>query len=113
MENTESHTEKPRIRYGRFTKGRRHGHRRSTLVTVRRDDYVFFGISKCREDDKWDRKEGLSLAKDQLITALSGPSIEPAGGVTLHHSKLAGICPVDDVIDLLKYFETVNEFIPR
>ena len=105
-----------RVRYGRITRGKRKGNRRSTLVTSQKGDNIFFGISKCNlKCDRWSRERGVEEAQKQLDRMLSGQlkSFKEIDGVSVHHSGLSGRCPVEKAKSLISYFEDVTDFLPE
>ena len=107
--------ERLQVRYGRFNRGRCTGQRRSTLLTLRKGDDIFFGISKCSKADRWDRVEGKKWAQRRLDLALSDKpkSFSSFGNLSVHTSGLFGSCLVDNIVDLLKYFKSITEFLPE
>lgn len=103
---------------------------KSTLLTMREGDDIFFGISKCNPVDHWSSKEGKRRAQRRLDLAMSDkpksfmkPTIEIVNGdevttictmgeLSVHSSGLFGKCPVDQVKNLLQYFDSVTCFLP-
>ena len=107
---------KEQVRFGRFNlKTNRSGQRRSTLVTLRNDDKIFFGISRCHSKlDKWDKQEGLRRARlrAQIATQMVARSASD-NGLTTYGSGLLGYCDVADVKNLIKYFREITDFLPQ
>ena len=113
------------IRFGRVTANQRRrlnlktrkliGQRASTLVTFRKDDTIFFGISKRNLSEGWNKGEGIDRASDRLDLMLSGrpKSFKIKDGITVHHSGVFGSCSVDNVENLINYFREVTDYLPK
>ncbi len=88
---------------------------KSTLLTMREGDDIFFGISKCNPVDHWSSKEGKRRAQRRLDLAMSDKPKSftvQKGGFTVHSSGLFGRCSVSQVTTLLQYFDSITEFLP-
>lgn len=116
---------KEQVRFGRHTRGRRARQKRSVLVTLRRGEELFFGISKCHKTmDRWNKEDGLKYARSRARAALEVTAREEAGkcephwqesetSMVVHQKGVLGRCNIEDVKELLTYFEEVTEFLPK
>lgn len=98
-----------RVRYGRVDNTRLP---KNTLVTIRRDDMIYFGISRCRLDaDRFTKEDGKRLAKQRADIAASGVAgawtID--GSFYVHKSEVFGQVAVEDISKLLDYFQNIDE----
>ena len=102
-------SENRRVRYGRV-EGRAP---KNTLVTVREDNTIYFGIARCRtEADRFTKADGLKLANLRCEVARSNPDghFSVDGSFQLHSSGLFGQVDVDDVTKLLSHFDSVDDW---
>lgn len=98
-----------KVRFGRIEDTREP---KNTLVTVRKDDQIYFGISRCRiTHDKFNKEEGLKLARLRANVAIA----DPKGKWTiddkdfrLHSSGLFGSVNINAVGELLDYFNNID-----
>ncbi len=98
-----------RVRYGRVADTHLP---KNTLVTIRKDDTVYFGISRCRlSADRFTKEEGKRRAKQRADIAASNVAgawtID--GSFYVHKSGVFGQVAADDIIKLLTYFRNVDE----
>lgn len=99
-----------KVRFGK-TKA---GHRKNTLVTVRVNDDIYFGISRCRisgsNTDKFDKDEGLKLARLRASNAIDNSKCEfdADKGLSLHRSGMFGRVDISSVKSLINYFKTIK-----
>lgn len=88
--------------------------RKNTLVTIREDDVVYFGIARCNKKagDKFTKRQGQVIAKARAIRAkIEKVGGAPLTGLVLHESNLRGSVPADGIPGLLKYFNTIDEVL--
>lgn len=96
------------IRYGRIE----NGWPKNTLVTVRKEDRVYFGISRCLlSEDRPKKSEGREEAKRKLQKALSEADDDwrQDGSLLIHSTGHFGVVSADEVPRLLEYFRNVDK----
>jgi hypothetical protein len=97
-----------RVRYGRTNDKQP----KNTLVTVRVEDTLFFGIARCRiSDDRPDKYVGKDLAALRCEVAADEPwkTDTHDGTFHLHRSGMLGCVNVDEKEKLLSYFRNIDE----
>jgi len=102
--------ETKRVRYGRLENRRP----KNTLVTVRQDDTVYFGIARCNVNlDTFHRKIGTYIAEQRALMARDDTQAfrySEVGGLVLHESGLRGSVAVDNVKDAVEHFRGVDAY---
>ena len=90
----------------------RYNKRKNTLATIREGDVVFFGISKChvKMGDVFDKNRGrtIALGRADLEHATVEIDNDPNISLRLHDSQLRGHCGVNNVKELVRYFDDVD-----
>lgn len=93
---------------------------KNTLSTIRDDDLIHFGIARCNiELDHFDKKTGKLIAKNRAELAASFTDVEGIPGrklkssemeenLIIHQSGLRGTVKVNNIVELLQYFETID-----
>jgi len=97
-----------RVRYGRIGDTRVP---KNTLVTVRKDDTVYFGIARCRVNaDKFAKDKGVELAKLRANIAQQNPTgdCKVDGTLSIHRSGVFGQVDVTEIKKLLTYFDNID-----
>ena len=101
-----------RVRYGYAQKGKYKGKLRSALVTVRKGDRIFFGLSKCNlKADKWNKIDAIDWAKSRADLAVKD-GFSKIGDVSVHNSGLFGSVHCDDADQMIEYFRETTGFLP-
>jgi hypothetical protein len=106
-----------RVRYSNINGSKTKAHK-NTLLTMSKNDLIFFGIARCNLEsgDKFSKKMGKALAVERLLAIrtgfLDGGDISTTG---LYRSRnmLSGWCTVDSVSELLKHFHAIDETIDK
>lgn len=97
------------VRYSRVNGTR---NPKNTLVTVRVDDLVFFGIARCNRNDCFTKYLGKEIATSRMELAVTeGPTrlyVSEFGEVELHESGLRGLVDQDNIPALLDYFYNID-----
>ena len=74
---------------------------KNTLVTYRNENLVYFGISRCHsKNDRFSKELGKDLAETRAQLAMS-----------IHRSGLRGVAKVDEVKQLLTYFQNIDNIM--
>ena len=117
-ERTPSETRRTRVRYSRFSKENRTP--KNTLVTVRKDGIVYFGIARCnRKLDTFHKSVGTHIAtkRMELVDKDNENDIDmwkyfqiDNSKLFVHNSNLRGWVPIEDAKLLIKYFHVVDEY---
>ena|SRR5271157_5373344 len=100
-----------RVRYGKVN-----DQAKNTLVTIRDGDMIYFGISRCRLGaDKVNKEEGKKRATIRANVAAKNvaPVVQIYGDGTLyaHKSGMFGNVRATDILDLLSYFDNIDEIM--
>jgi hypothetical protein len=102
---------KVRVRYGRVG-----NQPKNTMVTIRKDDTIYFGIARCRLNaDVAVKEEGKRLAAFRANIAASGV----AGAWTIdnslfvHKTGVFGQVNIAEVKKLLEYFDNIDKVSAR
>jgi len=99
-----------RVRYGRLEDRKP----KNTLVTVREDNTVHFGIARCNVQlDRFHRKIGTYIAEQRAElarTEIAAERYKTLGRIRLHESGLRGSVPLSEVKTLVKYFRDVDQY---
>lgn len=104
MENTNTN-EITMVRYGRVN-----GVPKNTLFTIKNGAIIYFGISRCcmqhdhpnKEIGKFIASERASLVKREMADATIDDMV-------IHRGGFRGAVPTDKIIDLLKYFDNIDQ----
>ena len=89
------------IRYSGTKKNRR----KNCLITLRRGNNIFFGISRCNlKKDTYSRKEGIDRATERATLSMRYGM--PDATLYMDSSGLSGQCTVSNTKFLLRYFES-------
>ena len=102
-----------RVRYSRVDENRTP---KNTLVTVRDNGVVYFGISRCnRKLDVFHKNIGTYIANERAALArdeikVSKYNVLKDTEIRLHESGLRGSVPFDNVKEVVKYFRSVDEY---
>lgn len=89
-------------------------HRKNCLVTIQKEDFVYFGIARCKLSvDNFSKKEGRELALDRAERAGTSCTSEsnnyiPSGLFFISKNGTMGYCSVRYIKTLLKHFETLD-----
>lgn len=90
-------------------------HRKNCLVTIQKEEYVFFGIARCKLSvDNFSKKEGRELALRRAIGFLdvcglkTDSSLSGLASFYLDPKGEMGYCSVKYVKTLLKHFEGLD-----
>lgn len=92
------------IRYGRNKKNNRN----SVLLTFRAGEAVYFGISRCCDNDVFDRERGLTMARGRAQKALDQEG-RCMSAMDFKRETTRGAVPVTDVPLLLEWFRGLNK----
>jgi len=87
----------------------------ATLYTIRENEHIYFGISKCNiKHDSFTKEMGVRVAKNRSLLAVEMfENVEVTDGQALiEQRKMYGRWPADAIVDLLKYFEG-QEYLPE
>jgi len=109
MSNTERTT---RVRYGRLDNRKP----KNTLVTVRDNDTVYFGIARCNVQlDTFHKNIGTYIAEQRARLARDDTQVYryntlDGTSVKLHESGLRGSVPVSEVKEVVRYFRDVDQY---
>lgn len=98
-----------RVRYSRNYKNAP----KNTLVTIRKDDTIYFGISRCNSDFDRPNKEigkALALKRAEISATGAAGSWYNEGSLQVHKSGLLGRVDRVDIVRLLEYFDKVDEY---
>lgn len=99
-----------RVRYGRDENRTP----KNTLVTVRIEDTLFFGISRCRvNDDRPVKDVGKDLASIRCSVAVDEPwnTATRDGTFEIHKSGLLGCVDISEKEKLLSYFRNIDNVL--
>jgi hypothetical protein len=96
----------------------RFGNNKNTLYTIKEDETIYFGISRCNSDspDIFNKKMGRLIARGRAALAqaewnqTSNGSGPPFQLVADDKAGLRGAVSVTDVDQLLQYFSVIDEF---
>jgi hypothetical protein len=109
MESTMQNSKEEQVRFTKDSKG----HRRNTLFTVRRDGFIYWGVSRCKTPlDKFNRELGLRIAEGRARKALEElRDLEQSELVNKKYSEKPsfGKTKVEDVKALVEWFKKLNE----
>ena len=98
------------VRYGRVTGTRSP---KNTLVTIRQDDLVYFGIARCNRNDCFTKYLGREIATSRMDLAVTeAPTrlyVSEFGEIELHESGLRGLVSTDNIPALLDYFYNIDD----
>lgn len=97
-----------RIRFGR-TKSKTP---KNTLITKRYDGVIFFGVARCHSKlDYFSKRLGKHVATERLYLAVEEPKAhyQQHGALNLHPNGLRGFCVVQEVKQLLQYFDNIDK----
>jgi len=105
-----------RVRYGRVENRMP----KNTLVTMRVDGKIYFGIARCNNKmDAFKREVGTHIATGRVILAShecgEGYMLHAGlnGDMRVHQNYLRGIVSVEDVHELLDYFNRIDDICLR
>ena len=91
---------------------------KNTLVTLRKDGIIYFGIARCNIPlDHMDKKQGKETAQMRVACALGANDIDIPGSWTVdgslkvHDSGMLGQVSVDEVTKLLQYFDNLDDIM--
>lgn len=119
--------EKYRVRYGwvyekgdEFKDSYSFRHRKNVLVTIQKNDFVFFGIARCKlPQDHFRKVEGRELALARAQNSVNSTNmgkdtdaygaLQPRASFYLDSSELMGYCKVKYVKTLLQHFENLDQ----
>ena len=94
------------IRYGRTANNRP----KNTLYTIRVDNQVYFGISRCNtEQDQFSKAHGRYIASGRAELALEDGA--DSEDMLVHVSGLRGVVAAEKVDKLLTYFKQIDEYL--
>lgn len=81
-------------------------YRKNCLVTIQKEDYVFFGIARCKLSvDRFVKKEGHRIALERAQEACQ---LDPLASFFLNSEGTLGYTHVRFVKTLLKHFESLD-----
>ena len=81
---------------------------KNTLYTVRRGEFIHFGIARCHSKlDRFNKSKGRDIASNRARLALEENEI-PADALLLHESGLRGTINANGAKNLLDYFHNVD-----
>ena len=87
------------VRYGKD----KNGQRKSALWTVRKDGYVYWGVSRCRlSTDKFNKVLGMEIAKGRALKALALVQ----EGNPMHNNHM-GVVAIDNIKEFLTWFKSI------
>lgn len=101
-----------RVRYGRLENRAP----KNTLVTFRENDTLYFGIARCRKDkDVFNKKVGSYIAEQRAFLAKDDNWFKPYNQhsdttLKVHSSGLRGCLPVENVYQLITYFNNIDSY---
>ncbi len=109
---------KEMVRYGRNKNNNRNG----VLLTFREGDKVFFGVSRCCDNDTFNRERGLEMARGRAMKAFT-TTLDPQGGleqlnrrfddgesvIGLTRQTVMGFVKVENVPMLLDWFRGLSK----
>lgn len=110
-------SETVRIRYSRDT----NRVPKNTLATMRVEGKIYFGIARCHSKlDRFRRDAGTDVACGRLMLAVDEGAYDHGvpnyqlhageyGDMFVHCNKLRGVVHVDDVKELLDYFDRIDD----
>jgi hypothetical protein len=79
------------------------GKKRATLATIREGDLVYWGVAKCNVGDMFNKAKGRAIAFGRAeLTQRKQDS-----------SLLRGCCKIEDIKQLLKYFDNIHKAFYR
>ncbi len=94
------------IRYSRFG---REEIPKNTLFTIRDENNVYFGISRCNlKHDRCVKKEGIKFAKEKAQKALEALKEPFACSLFIDADGLSGKCNISLLPSLLEYFYFID-----
>lgn len=100
---------KVRIRYGRLTNRAP----KNTLITVKVDDVVYFGIARCNvKMDVFHKEIGkyIALQRADMVASDTVLDYDLVGNLKVHKSGLRGCVPVENAKDILDHFRNIDEY---
>jgi len=85
---------------------------KNTLVTIRENDQIYFGISRVNQKhDVFSKEFGKTIAQGRAEKAKDDFSFSvPLNGMFLDETGLKGSCEVQDVKKLLEYFDNIDQY---
>jgi len=90
-------------RYNGPTKNKR----KNCLITIRRGDYIYFGIARCNlKADKYERDKGYNIAMDRALDAMDNEPRGVSSYVDTH--GVYGKYRDKDAKNLIRYFEKMR-----
>jgi hypothetical protein len=97
------------VRYGRVD-----GQPKNCLFTIRRDNIIYFGISRCRFDsgDRFVKDKGRFIASERAALVIDELD-DGVNDLTVDTSGLRGAVNRDNVVKLLQYFDNVDAIIKQ
>jgi hypothetical protein len=97
------------VRYGRVN-----GQPKNCLYTIRRDNTIYFGISRCKFDsgDRFIKDKGRFIASERAYLATDELD-DNVSDLLTDVSGLRGAINRDNVVKLLQYFENVDAIIKQ
>ena len=85
---------------------------KNTLVTYRNENLVYFGISRCHsKNDRFSKELGKDLAETRAQLALNEAGNIEESNMSIHRSGLRGVAKVDEVKQLLTYFQNIDNIM--
>lgn len=89
------------VRYGR---DRKTNNRNSVLYTIKCNDVIYFGVSRCCPWDHFNKQVGLNIAVGRCMKALDGSPV----GVLTRETDF-GAVPRESIVQLLEWFRSLNK----
>jgi hypothetical protein len=96
-----------RVRYGRLEDRSP----KNTLVTIKKDNFVYFGIARCNSKlDTFYKSIGTHIAEQRAQLAVSDIGMYSYhDGIEIHRSGVRGNTEVENIKSLISYFENIDE----
>jgi hypothetical protein len=92
--------------------GRQDGKPKNTLYTIRKNDTIYFGISRCNaKHDQFRKEAGKHIASERALLAVDEFAADQVSDFTLYQNGLRGVCPTEKVIEMLQYFDNIDEVL--
>jgi hypothetical protein len=98
------------VRYGRTTDGAP----KNVLFTIRRGETIYFGISRCNtKHDSFRKAKGKLIASERASLAAEEVSDQEVSDFAPHDSGLRGVCTKEKVVQMLQYFDDIDQQMKR
>lgn len=95
------------IRYGRVN-----GAPKNVLYTIRKGNAIYFGISRCNvRHDSFRKVNGKLIASERAALAKVEAGKSVVSDFVIHRSGLRGVCNKAQVIEMLKYFDDIDQYM--